>query len=536
MKDLMARLERAENAAAAQLSRAEALGEWRHLSAYQEDPLGYAREVLGVLLTADQEEMLLSIRDHRRTAVKASHATGKTFVAAVAACWWYDCWESHISYITAPTWGQALGLTFKQTKLFRRRSRLPGEILETGLVRDTDKTREPGHFIKALNAETGEGFQGEHSAPLLVLAEEGPGVPHYIWEAADGLMTHPDCRLLAIGNPTDQATDFGRACESSLYHVLSVSALTHPNLRAEMACQPPPFPGAVRLLWVREMLEKECEALSSAVGDSFEWWDLRTVDAALSGQAVTPEAGRCHYLPTGAFQARVLGEFPTQADEKIIPRGWLTNLPPSKPSGVPEIGCDPARFGSDRTAIAVRQGACALSLVELRQMDLDAITGMLRSTAAEAGGLGGCDPKQVPLHIDVTGGLGAGPADALKAAGYNVDPVNSSSKAADEEQYPNRRSELWFTVRERARTKDLDLSRLPKEQREKLIRELSTPAYKVNGRGHKVAEEKAETKKRLGESPDVADAFNLSFAASHQAWWQDEGLREYLRTGAAPLR
>ena len=34
--------------------------------------------------------------------------------------------------------------------------------------------------------------------------------------------------------------------------------------------------------------------------------------------------------------------------------------------------------------------------------------------------------------------------------------------------------------------------------------------YKISG-GKKVVEEKNETKKRLGESPDLADGFNLSF-------------------------
>ncbi|MGH9761389.1 MAG: hypothetical protein ACREDR_20405, partial [Blastocatellia bacterium] len=124
----------------------------------------------------------MSVRDNRYTAVKASHAIGKTFSAGVAANWWYDCWSEHIVYITAPTWSQALGLTFKEIKMFRRGLRLPGVILETGLVRDRNKSREGRHFIRALNAESGEGFQGEHSAPILIILEEAVGVPMYIWE------------------------------------------------------------------------------------------------------------------------------------------------------------------------------------------------------------------------------------------------------------------------------------------------------------------------------------------------------------------
>src|ERR1043165_5161578 len=80
------------------------------LSKYQTNPQGYARDVLGVQLTPDQDAMLQSILDNRRTLVKASHSVGKTFTAAVAASWWYDCWTRHIAYVTAPTWPQALGL------------------------------------------------------------------------------------------------------------------------------------------------------------------------------------------------------------------------------------------------------------------------------------------------------------------------------------------------------------------------------------------------------------------------------------------
>jgi hypothetical protein len=120
--------------------------------------------------------------------------------------------------------------------------------------------------------------------------------------------------------------------------------------------------------------------------------------------------------------------------------------------------------------------------------------------------------KTLRIKVDVTGGLGAGPCDLLKSWGYNAIPVNSSAKAKDEEQYKNVRSELWFDQRERTRTKRLDLSRLRKDIRERLERELSAPKYKAPGQ--KVVEDKATMKKRLGYSPDLADGANLAFYQS----------------------
>lgn len=493
---------------------------------YQHDPIGYAQNVLKAKLTREQEEMLTSIRDNRYTAVKASHAIGKTFTAAIASNWWYDCWEEHIVYVTAPTWPQALGLTFKQLKRQRRFIKLSGRILETGVVLDEDKTREPAHFIRALNAERGEGFQGEHSAPILIVIEEGPGVPRYIWEAAGGLMTHPDSRIFAIGNPTDEATDFGQACESPQYEVQSISALDHPNIAAELNCQPPPFPDAVRLRWLYEMLENECDHVDYLSEDAFEFYALPEIEKALQGQPLSDTAEKWYYLPTAYFQGRVLGEFPTQADQQVIPKNWLKTQPVlAVPDDRPEIGCDIARFGDDRTTIPTRRGPCVLSLKELRKMDNEAVEMALKDAALDAARIWKGEDwwrasdekerikvaKEIPVKIDVTGGLGTGPYDHLKNEGYAVVAVNSSNSAINDEQYPNRRSELWFDTRDRAKRKRLDLSRLPKDVRERLKRELSTPKYSVKS-GRKVVEDKAEMKKRLGHSPDLADGVNLAFA------------------------
>lgn len=462
--------------------------------------------------------MLQSIVDNRYTLVKASHAIGKTMTAAVALSYWYDCWSRHIGYVTAPTWDQSFGLTFKQLKGLRRERNLPGIILER-IIKDADKNREGDHYVKALNAERGEGFQGEHSAPILIVIEEGPGVPKYIWDAIGGLMTNPLCRVFAIGNPTDEATEFGIASESALYHTMSISALNHPNIRAELQGNPAPIPDAVRLLWLYEMLEKECERVDTPSEESFPFVSLPEIEKALHGQSANTSE-QWHYMPTAYFQGRVLGEFPTQADQQVIPKAWLKHQLVLQPADtdVPELGCDVARFGDDRTTIFVRRGPCLLKGREIRKMDIVEVATACRDEALEAArelrlGLTKEDnerlAKTFKVKVDVTGGLGAGPCDLLKNWGYKAVPVNSSSQAKDKEQYKNVRSELWFDTRERARTKRLDLSRLRKDIRERLEREFSAPKYKAPGQ--KVVEDKATMKKRLGYSPDLADGANLTF-------------------------
>lgn len=46
-----------------------------------------------------------------------------------------------------------------------------------------------------------------------------------------------------------------------------------------------------------------------------------------------------------------------------------------------------------------------------------------------------------------------------------------------------------------------------------LLKELTIPNYKPNRRGRTIVEAKEDIKKRLGRSPDLADALALTFAS-----------------------
>ncbi len=466
-----------------------------------------------VLTTADAgTQPTVSITVPKTHTFITSAVEHNTWMAAMACNWWMDCWDRHIAYITAPTWNRALNLCFKEVRRQRHAARLPGEILETGIVRPKRGVASLDHFIQALNAEKGEGFQGEHSAPILIVIEEAVGVPAYIWAAANGLMTHPECRVLAIANPTDEANAFGTACANPTTHTLTMSALDHPNIDAELRCEPAPFPDAVRLLWLYEMLRDECLPCPLGEPESFDWWSLPAIDQALAGTPITPHSPRTGYRPNALFQGRAQGDFPSQPAQQVIPPAWLANLPTLDGEGLPQIGCDPARFGEDTTAIAVAWGPKLLSLTELRRMDTVAVADALRDSIVDTSAATGCPITEIPVLIDTTGGLGAGPADTLFAEGYDVRCVCFSDQAIDPTTYPNRRSELWFTLRERAREKNLDLSALAPDMLTRLKRELSTPRYKIDSAGRKVVDSKDVMKAKLGASPDRAEAVNLAFA------------------------
>ncbi|HKB41322.1 MAG TPA: hypothetical protein VKD72_33160, partial [Gemmataceae bacterium] len=118
------------------------------------------------------------------------------------------------------------------------------------------------------------------------------------------------------------------------------------------------------------------------------------------------------------------------------------------------------------------------------------------------------DPKRIPVFID-DDGVGGGVTD--QADGYCFVGVSGASVARDPDGYPNRRSELWFAAADRARRRQLDLSRLPRASQDRLRQQLMAPTWKLDSAGRRVVERKEETKEKLGRSPDDADGFNTSF-------------------------
>jgi hypothetical protein len=566
------------------LAQAEAKIRAKVLPTYQGNLAGYIGDILGEALTPKQEEIAQSIDTNRRTVVLANHSAGKTHLMARALSYWFDCWpDAHIGMVTAPTWHQSLNLCFAELKRIRLNHNLNGvppamtaQMLDSGLLRDSREDHEMTHLVRALNAERQEGIQGEHKAPLFIVVEEAPGVPRYIFEGIQGLMTHPDCVVCLIGNPTSKDNYYGEASDNPMWNVIQMTTLEHPNILAEMKGLPPPFPDAVRAIWLWEMIKgaggeaAQCEIVrafhtlrdnmgedqvaqvaleNKALGDQFTWYHPDEIlKAANVSQARDKGASeqwiRDHlpwpdldhwavYKPNADFQSRVLGMFPSQPDEQVVPMAWYHNceemwpLVPAVNDPV-EVGMDCARFGSDRTGIAGRWGPCVMNLKVLRQMDTRVAAGQAIELTQDLAAITGRQPDLIPIKVDV-GGLGAGVVDNLVAEGYNAIEVNSSSTAIEEARYPNRRSELWFTTRQYIYQGEFDISRLELDLRREVKREVTSPRYKMDSKSRRVVEDKAAQKKRVGRSPDLADTINLCFAGiDYKAQnWVDELRRRY---------
>ena len=70
------------------------------------DPVEFSRYVFGHDHWGVQAEILRSVVNNPRTAVKACHSSGKTFCAAAAVLHWITANPDGIAITTAPTWMQ----------------------------------------------------------------------------------------------------------------------------------------------------------------------------------------------------------------------------------------------------------------------------------------------------------------------------------------------------------------------------------------------------------------------------------------------
>lgn len=210
-------------------------------------------------------------------------------------------------------------------------------------------------------------------------------------------------------------------------------------------------------------------------------------------------------MTANAFAREMLCDFSASAEDQLIS---LTDAMEASRRVYTErdvghapmiLGVDPARFGDDRTVILPRRGVVAFPPIILRGAD------NMQVAARVAREIEDRDPDAV--FID--SGAGAGVIDRLRQLGFDVIEVPFGGKANMEAQFVNRRSEMWWLMKEWIESS----GSIPSDQ--DLIQELSTPTYWFDASGRKVLESKDEIKKRLqgGGSPDIADALALTFAS-----------------------
>lgn len=441
--------------------------------AYVGDPVGWVRGKLSQFVWTRQQVILESVRDNRKTAVRSCHGVGKSHIAAIAASWWLDTHEPGSAFVvtTAPTFPQVRAILWRYIRRVHKAGNLPGRVNQTEWHMGDELVafgRKPADHDESA-------FQGIHARYVLVILDEACGIPEQLWIAADALTTNADCRILAIGNPDNPASHFRKVCTpGSGWNTISISAFDSPNLTGEKV----PHDLAMALVsrqWVEEKQR--------------EWGEDNPL-----------------------YKAKVLGEFAEDHPNQVVRQSDVVvcrqpeEVPLSGDDLLPvELGVD-VGGGGDETVIRERRGKLAGREWKARTDRPELIAPMVLKAIQETGAT--C------VKIDSIG-IGFGVIGELRNMGgglhkARIDAVNVASAASDPKKFLNLRAELWWEVgRGLSERRGWDLSTMPNA--DTTVAQLLEPRWDVDAQGRIRVEKKEEIIKRLGRSPDNADALLLAF-------------------------
>lgn len=486
------------------------------LSRFRDDPNGYIREHLRQYLTPDQCSIGERLTEPpRRVLIPSAHKVGKTHYLGGLIQWHHDTHNPGIVLATAPTALSLRKQLFREVRITRPGGR--GLMPQATEIRDTER-----HFVLGLTSNAAEAFQGKHEAEQLFVFDEATGIPWVFWDRVE-TMFKPQSGFgwVCAYNPYDPTTEAYFAEQSGKWSVVRLSALTHPNMIAELRCEKPVVPAAVQLAGVLSRIENECEYLGpdppEDPDDAHFEWPPESVRAEVPEGAGSIPWG-WYRATTSEFEVQILGRWPSKAFDAVWGKGdWkrVMERPVSILDSWPvQIGVDVSRGGADKTAIAVRKGSA------LVQLDLFSVRGVPRPSQRVADRVRelcdlwaapGSDPRSVPVLIDDTGGYGSGVCDYPE--GYSFFGINAAEKALDERKYPNKRSELWWTLRLAADGGLFSAGRCHegKEHLNMLAGDLQSARYAMDRKGRRVVESKINIKLRLRRSPDLADAVCLAW-------------------------
>lgn len=166
----------------------------------------------------------------------------------------------------------------------------------------------------------------------------------------------------------------------------------------------------------------------------------------------------------------------------------------------PIIACDPAAFGDDESVIIYGKGACVLNIRGDRKQDPMITCGRFTNMY---------NKHNCKASIIETDGLGVGLwARINESPGVKVHKFQSGSSPIGEtnkKKFYNFKTQAWFHCKQMF---EEGLVSIPNDPI--LIRQLSSLTYDIRDSGGKLwVEPKSKMKKRMGSSPDRADALMM---------------------------
>lgn len=462
-----------------------------------------------------------ALNKYDRLCIMGHGSASKTFTASV---WFLLDWLSYsdetaliITSDTIPSMDRRIWADFK-TLISKSKVKLDQSLQIVDAKRMIRTSINDGknaiHAIAAESDDAQSKIQGLHTKRVRVIIDEADNpYSSSIWAAMTNLETSGQFKFVALANPADKNSEFGRQCEPENGYD-SIDPETDKEWDSKLGCH------VIRL-----------DGLDSpniiAGEDKYEF--------LLRNKAVTDTRDRKGTL-SPEWWTYIRAWFPPEGAIKTIFPGGLVSkcLKPVRFYGstIPVAACDPAFEGGDSCIVVLgRYGRKAeepektiiqvQEFVVIKRKDTtkplgydyaDQIVSLLKDR----------DISPANFAIDTTGTQGpfadiiqdkhgTGIMRVLFGGNASNRKITAEDTAPAKERFRNFVTELWYATREYMRLGQLVFDNIPRDLRI----QLESRRYELKGKdaksGREViqAEPKSEMKERGLSSPDYADALAI---------------------------
>lgn len=392
-------------------------------------------------------------------AVASGHGIGKSALVSWIILWAVTTFPDTKGVVTANTENQLKTKTWAELAKWHRLclARNLFDCTATALISNQEGHEKTWRVDMVPWSERNtESFAGLHNKGrrVLLVFDEASAIPDIIWEVSEGALTDAETEIIwcAFGNPTRNTGRF-RECF-----------------------------GRFRHRWNRRQIDSRTARMTNKK-QLQQWVDDYGIDSDF-------------------VKVRVLGQFPSAGTDQFVPSDLVREamgrtIDNELVQAMPVvIGVDVARFGDDRSVIAVRQGQMVYPLEKRRGIDT--------MTLADLAAARYFSWKAELAFVDGVG-VGAGVVDRMRQLGCNVVDCQAANKAIDAAHYVNKRMEMWADMRTWLESG----GSLPEDT--ELLDDLTAPTYHFTPDSKMALEKKEDMKKRCLASPDCADAVALTF-------------------------